>query len=401
MRIVSINSVFYGSTGKIIKGISDINNCNGDEHLVFTGFCRHPLNSNAHSFIGSKFSKVLNILLSYLTGAELSFSYFSTKRLIRQIKEFKPDLIHLHNLHNNYINARVLFEYIKEEGIPVVWTLHDCWSFTGHCPHFIYEKCYKWQTGCSKCPKYKLYPPSLFDNSKKMWNYKREVFSSLDSAVIVTPSEWLASMAKLSFLNKYNIKVINNGIDLSVFKPSNSNFKERYAIKDKHIILGVSYIWSFQKGINDFIELSGMIPDDYVIVLIGTSDSVDETLPKKIVSIHRTQNQKQLAEVYTAADVFFNPTKEEVFGLVNIEALACGTPVVTYNVGGSPECVTKETGIVVYDNTVTSALDAIKKVVEEKKIDPIACISRAKEFDFYKKNAQYTKLYDELISQSL
>lgn len=389
MRIVQINGGAKGSTGKIMRGIADVARTQGHEVM-----CASPITTTnrdagedcGYYRIGTFNSRRVNVALARITGFNGCFAWFETYKLLKKIDEFKPDIIHLHNLHDSYINLPMLFSYIKKHNVPTVWTLHDCWSFTGQCPHFTIVKCDKWKVGCHNCPQYKEYPASLYDNTKKMWQLKKKWFTGVKNMTIVTPSEWLAGLAKESYLKEYPIQVINNGIDLDVFKPTKSDFREKYGISPSEcVILGVSFGWNYKKGLDCFVKLRNELNEQYRIVLVGTDSSIDKQLPSGIVSIHRTQNQKELAEVYSAADVFFNPTREEVLGLVNLESLACGTPVVTFNTGGSPECIDEYSGIIVEEG------DDIKTVFEKKTYANIMeenCIKRAKQF---KENEVYLK----------
>ena len=389
MRIVQINGGAKGSTGKIMMGIANVARTQGHEVM-----CASPITSTnrdagancGYYRIGTYNSRRVNVAFARITGYNGCFAWVETYKLLKKIDEFQPDIIHLHNLHDSYINLPMLFSYIKKHDIPVVWTLHDCWAFTGHCPHFTIAKCDKWKTGCHGCKQYKDYPASIFDNSELMWKLKKKWFTSVKNMTIVTPSEWLAGLAKKSYLKEYPIQVINNGIDLDVFKPTKSDFREKYGISPSEcVILGVSFGWNYKKGLDCFVKLRNELNKQYRIVLVGTDSNIDKQLPSGIVSIHRTQNQKELAEVYSAADVFFNPTREEVLGLVNLESLACGTPVVTFNTGGSPECIDEYSGIIVEEG------DDIKTVFEKKTYANIMeenCIKRAQQF---KENEVYLK----------
>lgn len=397
--IVFINSVGYGSTGKIVKSLIDVCVDNGDSAYVCLPKGRHNKKNEKNIILfGNRFSEDSHIILSRLTGKTGVYSYFATKRLVRKLKIIKPDVLHLHNLHNSFINLSVLFDYIKQNNTKVVWTLHDCWAFTGHCPHFTMAKCDKWETGCYKCPQYREYPQSLFDNSKKMYRLKKKWFTGIQNLTIVTPSEWLADLVKRSFLKDYPVQVINNGIDLSVFKPTESNFRERYDIPaEKYILLGVAFGWGARKGLDVFIELSKRLPDNYQIVLVGTNDKTDKQLPKNIVSIHRTQNQTELAEIYTAADLFVNPTREENYPTVNMESLACGTPVLTFRTGGSPEIIDGTCGSVVDCDDIDGLESEIKRIYEENPYSKDACLTRAKAFDMNERFQEYIKLYNSCV----
>lgn len=404
MRIVQINGGAKGSTGKIMMGIAEVARAQGHEVM-----CASPITTTnrdagedcGYYRIGTFNSRRVNVALARITGFNGCFAWFETYKLLKKIDEFKPDIIHLHNLHDSYINLPMLFSYIKKHNVPTVWTLHDCWAFTGHCPHFTIAKCDKWKTGCHGCKQYKDYPASIFDNSELMWKLKKKWFTGVKNMTIVTPSEWLAGLAKESYLKEYPIRVINNGIDLNVFKPTKSDFREKYGISPSEcIILGVSFGWNYKKGLDCFVKLRNELNEQYRIVLVGTDSSIDKKLPSGIVSIHRTQNQKELAEVYSAADVFFNPTREEVLGLVNLESLACGTPVVTFNTGGSPECIDDKTGIVVEANNIEATEKAIKDICEKKKCnDEEYMVAYSKNFDMKKRFAEYIELYANVLEE--
>lgn len=366
MRIVQINGGAKGSTGKIMMGIADVARAQGHEVM-----CASPITTTnrdagedcGYYRIGTFNSRRVNVALARITGFNGCFAWFETYKLLKKIDEFKPDIIHLHNLHDSYINLPMLFSYIKKHNVPTVWTLHDCWSFTGQCPYFTIAKCDRWKAGCHNCPQYKEYPASLYDNTKKMWQLKKKWFTGVKNMTIVTPSEWLAGLAKESYLKEYPIQVINNGIDLDVFKPTHSNFREQYGIPgDKYIVLGVSFAWGYRKGLDCFAEMAEKLGDKYQIVLVGTDGEIDKNLPKNIISIHRTQNQKELAEIYSTADVFAMPTREENYPTVNMEAIACGTPVVTFNTGGSPEMLNEKVDRVVPVDDVNEMMSEIKNI---------------------------------------
>ena len=401
MRIVQINGGAKGSTGKIMMGIAEVARAQGHEVM-----CASPITTTnrdagedcGYYRIGTFNSRRLNVALARITGFNGCFAWFETYRLLKKIDEFKPDIIHLHNLHDSYINLPMLFSYIKKHNVPTVWTLHDCWAFTGQCPHFTMVKCDKWKTGCYGCPQYKAYPSSLYDNTKRMWKLKKKWFTGVKNMTIVTPSEWLANLVNESYLKEYPIKVINNGIDLNVFKPTPSGKLKCVCggggELNKYIVLFVSFGWSVYKGLDVIVELSKRLTSCYQIVIVGTDDRVDKLLPNNVISIHRTQNQKELAELYTAATVFANPTREEMFGMVNIEALACGTPVVTFRTGGSPECIDDKSGIIVEKDAIDEMKEAIVQVCEEQKFARKDCEKRAQKFEGIKKYGEYIELYE-------
>ncbi len=335
MKIVQINSVSYGSTGKIMMDIHSELLKKGFDSYVVWGRGRKEL-TDKEIYLDEKLEVYYHVLFSRLTGKTGFASTISTKKLIDKLDLIKPDIIHLHNVHGYYINIELLFNYIRKKHIKVVWTLHDCWAFTGQCPHFTTVKCNKWINGCNNCPKINEYPKTLRDNSEWNYNKKKELFSNL-SITIVTPSVWLSKIVKQSFLSDYSVYVINNGIDTNIFKCRESNFREKYKLRNKKIILGVSSVWDKTKGLDDFISLSKVIGSEAIIVLVGVNKKQIKELPNNIIGITKTDNQIELSEIYSSADVFLNPTYEDNYPTVNLEAISCGTPVFTYNTGGSPE----------------------------------------------------------------
>lgn len=395
MNILMINASNFGSTGNIMLQIAQKARVKG--HIVFTACpdCRDNRRKTVENqiLIGNRFFRNVHLKLAYYTGLNGCFSYFSTINFLRKLKKIKPDIIHLHNLHNCYINLRLLFNYIKKNDIKVFWTLHDCWNFTGHCPYFEIAGCDKWKSGCYNCPTYKDYPQSMVDNSKYMYSLKKKWFTGVKDLTIITPSEWLGNLVKQSFLKEYPVKIINNGIDLSIFKPTESDFRKNYDCEDKFILLGVAFGWGKRKGLDVFIELSKRLDDRFQIVLVGTDENVDKQLPDNIISIYRTHNQTELAQIYTAADLFVNPTREEVLGLVNIEALACGTPVITFNTGGSPECIDKTCGAIVPKNDVDAMCEQIIDILENCRFTIDDCLNRAQRFNMNDKYEEYLKIY--------
>lgn len=367
-------------------------------HIV--KICYPNINENRKKYvddaimIGNDFSRYIHIALSQLTGLNGCFSFFSTFLFLKKIKKLNPDIIHLHNIHDCFINYPLLFRFIKKHNIKTICTLHDCWSFTGHCAHFDYIACSKWREGCESCVQYKSYPKSYIDNSKQMYRLKKKWFTGVKDLTIVTPSSWLADLVKQSFLKDYPVKVINNGIDLSVFKPTESNFREKYNCEDKFLLLGVAFGWGERKGLDVFVELSKKLDDNFQIVLVGTSDEVDKQLPDNIISIHRTNNRQELAEIYTAADLFVNPTREENYPTVNMESLACGTPVITFNTGGSPEIIDKTCGVVVPKDDLEALYNEIIEISKENPYSKGNCLKKAEDFNMNDRFEEYIKLYE-------
>lgn len=394
MKVVEINGGVFGSTGKIMFGIKKVANENGIEILCFspvTSTNKEKEPDEEYYKIGTYFQRRISVLLGRITGLNGCFAICETNKMLKQIEKYNPDIIHLHTLHDSYINLLMLFSYIKKKNIKVIWTLHDCWAFTGHCTHFIGIKCKKWNTGCFNCQLKNEYPASILDNSKIMWKLKKKWFTGIKDMTIVTPSLWLASLVKKSFLKEYPVKVINNGIDLKIFTPKNVIKEE-----NEYIILGVSFGWSDKKGLDVFIKLSNILDKKYKIILVGTDENVDEILPKNIISIYRTQNQEELALLYSKADVFLNPTREDNFPTVNMESLACGTPVITFNTGGSPEMLDKDSGRVVECDDIENLVKNIRDICEKRVILKENCRKRALLYDMNDKFLEYIKLYKSM-----
>jgi glycosyltransferase involved in cell wall biosynthesis len=402
--IASINAVNWGSTGNIMLQLSDLAEQKGYATYVAYGrFGKKKKKSEKNAIvIGSRVGRGLSVRISRVFGRLEKGVPFATHRFLKKLDQIKPDLVHLHNLHGGYIHIGKLFSYLKRHKIPVVWTLHDCWSFTGHCPYFTISQCEKWKTGCFCCENYKLYPQSYVDNSKWAWKYKKQCFMGVENLTVVTPSHWLADLVKESYLKDYPTKVIHNGINLEVFKPTPSDFRQKYGIvDDKRIVLGVSFGWGKRKGLDVFVDLAKRLDKEkYQIVLVGTNDALEKQLPDNILCIHRTHNQKELAEIYSEADLFVNPTREENFPTVNMEALACGTPVLTFRTGGSPESIDESCGSVVACDDMDAMEKEIVRICDEKPYSSEACVQRAKAFDMKDRFAQYMDLYDEILFQN-
>lgn len=395
MRILQINTFNFGSTGNIMLNISNSAKENG--YISYVAYANSQSNNKKNVensiLIGNIIERNLHLRLAYYTGYNGCFSRLGTKIFLDKVDKIRPDIIHLHNLHNCYINLKMLFDYIKSKKIPVVWTLHDCWSFTGQCPHFTMVKCDKWKTGCYACPQFREYPESILDRTQEMYILKKKWFTGVEKLTIITPSQWLAGLVNDSFLSNYQVKVINNGIDLNIFQPKESDFREKHQINDKFIILGVASPWNERKGLATFIELSKRLDEHYIIVLIGLTDDQIKKLPHNILGLKRTSNAKELAEIYTAANVFVNPTLEDNFPTTNIEAIACGTPVLTFRTGGSAEIIDEKTGSVVECNDIDALEREVKRICKEKPYSEEACLNRAKSFDMNDRFNEYIALY--------
>ncbi len=361
MKVFQINSVYKtGSTGKIAYDIKKYLESRGDSSVV--AYARGNYTDDGAIKIQNKFDMYLHIFLSRITDRQGFYSKGTTKKLIKAIIEYEPDIIHLHNIHGYYLNIPMLFKFLKEFGKPVVWTLHDCWAFTGHCAYFDYANCDKWKTCCNNCPCKKSYPASnLLDNSSQNYSIKKELFNGIENLTLVTPSDWLNSVVKKSFIGKNTVTTINNGIDTTVFKPIKSDILQKYGIENKRVYLGVANIWEKRKGLDDFLALSDMLSEDEVIFLVGLSEKQIKLLKPNMVGITRTENATELAKLYSAASCFLNPTYEDNYPTTNLEALACGTPVVTYNTGGSGEAVKAGMGAVVNKGEIKAMLENARK----------------------------------------
>lgn len=348
MKVLQINTVCgVGSVGRIVRQIHEALQKKGHESYIAYG--RKPLGCDGAIRIGGDLDVYFHVFLTRVFDLHGFGSKKATKKFLKIVEEINPDIIHLHNIHGYYLNIEVLFDFLKSFDKPVVWTLHDCWAFTGHCSYFTYAKCERWKTGCYSCPEKKSYPRSvIFDNSKSNYARKKKAFIGVKNMTLVTPSQWLAGLVKESFLGDYPVQVIPNGIDTEVFKPTPSDFKKRYGLDGKFLILGVANVWEKRKGFDYFLDLSKYLSDDEIIVLVGLSDERIKNLPNNIIGIKRTNSAKELAEIYTAADVFFNPTLEDNYPTVNLEAQACGTYVITFDSGGAKETIiSKESGIAI------------------------------------------------------
>lgn len=396
--IVEINSSTVGSTGRIMFMIAETARKHG--FTVYTCSAVHGnekrIESKNHIYIGSKLDKKIHLLLAKKTGYNGCFSHFTTAQFLKKIDKLQPDLIHFHNLHNCYINLPMLFDYVKKKNIPVVWTLHDCWAYTGHCPYYDFVHCNKWMTGCYDCPQTAKYPYSDVDRSKEMFEKKKQWFTGAN-ITLVPPSEWLGNEVKKSFLAEYPVRVINNGIDLDTFRPIQSDFRKKYQIENKFIILGVASSWAPRKGLDVFVKLAEDLPEEYQIVIVGIDEREKNKLPETIISITRTNNQKELAEIYSVADVFVNPTREENFPTTNIEALACGTGVITYRTGGSPEIIDQETGVVVEKDNYDELKQAIFKVKKDGTFCKEKCRNRSMKYSRDEKYKEYVELFESIL----
>lgn len=402
MKLVQINvSQNQGSTGKIAEQIGLLAKDLGwDVYMVsgrlFNNTALKPIKIN------TKLEVWWHVLISHFADGDGKGSYFATKRLVRQLKEIKPDIVHLHVIHEAYINYSVLFRYLKQANIPVVWTFHDCWAFTGHCCHFDYIGCDKWKVACGNCPAGKNHKKlEFFHTCNINFKKKKDLFTSMDNLTIVPVSQWLGDLVSHSFLSKYKTKVIKNGIDLNVFRPINSDKREALGWGEDFVVIGVANGWGKKKGFADFIKIAEKHATWHFII-IGLPSAMHNKVPANVLPIQYTKNQNELAEYYSLADAYLNPTYEDTYPTVNLEAMACATPVVTYATGGSPETIAEKTGYVVDKGDIFGLELALTRIMSNtKKYYSEACRTHAENnFRNTDKFQEYITLYKEILGNT-
>lgn len=393
MRILQINSVYAcGSTGKIAKQIHDRCKHCGHECLTAYRYTEDKQQPTDTLGISDYLDCHIHNRIAQYTMLHGVFSRIKTTKFLKKIEAYSPDIIHLHNLHGNYVNLSLLFKYLKYSKIPVVWTLHDCWSMTGGCAHFLLSKCDKWKNGCGKC---KNIGRAILDNTAKMHALKKRLFTQIPNLHIVAPSQWMASIVKESFFKHIACHVINNGIDLDIFRPRFSNFRDRYEIGNKFIILGVAHAWGFGKGLDIFESISSLLPPQFQLVIVG-GNIPEERKINKIIYMNQAGSQEELAEIYSSADIFLNPTREDNFPTVNIEALACGTPVMTTDVGGSAEMIDNTCGEIFNILEPENIVNRIKEISILPKFSAEKCRERSLRYNYKTAIDKYMHLYQEL-----
>ena len=366
MTVLMINVVCgIRSTGRICTDLATELEAQGHEVKIAYGREDVPEQFQKYAVrIGTDFDVKFHGIKARLFDGCGWGSKKATERFIEWVKEFNPDVIHLHNIHGYYINVEVLFNYLRTCEKKIIWTLHDCWAFTGHSAFCDAVNCEKWITGCDNCPNMKEYPASFTDHSKKNWEKKKQLMQMIPNLYIVTPSKWLAGLVRKSFLEQYPVTVIHNGIDTSQFFPLQNDFREYYRIADKFVLLGVATAWDEMKGLSDYLKLASLLGDDYQVVLVGLTKEQIERLPSNVVGIERTNSVRELSYIYSSADLYLNLSYCENYPTVNLEAVACGTPVLTYNTGGSPESA--QAGIVVPKGDLNAVVEAVMKCREDR-----------------------------------
>ena len=392
LKLFQINvTANWGSTGKIAESIGVSAIKQGWESYLAYGRYSNPSQSQLIS-IGTSLDTYWHYGVQRIMDNEGLCSVQATKKLVKKIQEIKPDVVQLHNIHDHYLNYRILFEYLNQTNIKVVWTFHDCWAFTGHCFHFVTKGCEKWKTGCHHCPLRNEYPKTLLDRSSRNYEWKKKLFTTNRNLTIVPCSEWMEGFVRQSFFKDMKITTIHNGVDINVFSPISSLQRN-----EKFRIIAVSSVWTKAKGLYDIYKLREMLPVEIEIMMVGVSEKQVKSLPSGIKGIQRTQNVQELVQLYNEADVLINPTYADTFPTVNLEALACGTPVITYQTGGSPEAVDEKTGFVIPQGDVYALYEAILQV-RDGNINRSDCRKRA--INLYDKNACYSKyidLYNSLL----
>ena len=387
------------SVGRIEQQIGDLALANGWKSYMTYSRGYKPGASQTVK-IGNMYDVYWHVLMTRLFDRHGLHSKGATKRLVEQIRKIEPDIIHIHQVHGYFLNIEILFDFLKQYGKPIVWTFHDCWAFTGHCAHFDKVKCDKWKKGCYDCPLKSAYPSSYCDRSRKNYTLKKQLFSDIPNLHIVTVSQWLQGLVEQSFFKGYNINTIYNGVDTNIFTPKESvEIASKLEVKGKKVLVAAATTWNEDKGINDYYKLRKVLGDDKLIVLVGLSEEQIRVLPQGIIGIKKTSSQKELAELYSLADVTLNLSYLETFGLTTAEGMACGTPGIVYNKTASPELITPETGMVVDAGNIESLVKAIDTILlRGKPYYSSKCRERA--LEYYDKDKQYHKylnLYESLI----
>lgn len=401
MRVFQLNT-YCGvkSTGRIALDIARLVEADGGECRIGYGVPGIAPEAQPYACrVGAPWERKLHGAMRKLLDAEGYGSVLGTRRLIRDMERFDPDIIHLHNLHGCYLNLPMIFRALHRMHKPVLWTLHDCWPFTGHCAYFDYCGCDSWQTACKSCPQQRSYPICIgLDGSARNYRMKKRLFAPLEHLTFVAPCEWMKQPLSHSFLQNKPVRVIYNGINRSAFRPVQSDLRRRYGLESTRVVLAVASEWDERKGLNFLVEAARRMGEGYRFVAIGVNEKQLRELPKGMIGIPHTESLTELAGWYTTADCLANPTMEDNMPMVNLEALACGTPVAVFRTGGCPEAVTPECGVVVPKADVEALCGAIQTLCNEKAFGTQACLRRAAAFDAQNTFRAYVTLYKELLS---
>lgn len=399
MKVLQINVTYkYGSTGRIVADIDTILKRSG--HSSYVTYGRNYVSNDSNIMqIGSKFGQAVHGMLSRMFDMHGFGSYIDTLSIIKKIKRINPDIIHMHNLHGYYLHIGLLFQYLKSFQGQIIWTLHDPWAFTGHCAYFEQVGCMKWTNGCNKCPQKKEYPKSLvIDRSKQNYQKKKELFTSVTNITFTTASMYLANNLSLSYLKNYPCVVISNGVDTSIFKPMDVDYFKTIHEQGEKVILGVASIWEKRKGIVILGKLSKALKGIARVVIVGSTKNVTNYVTEDLILVPRTSNMEELASIYSSSDLFVNPTYEDTFPMTNLEALATGTPVITFNTGGSVECIVDGVGEVVDKHDFLHLVTVVKSyLAKEKSVYKDKCVTHAKAlYDKQKIILRYLNLYNSV-----
>ena len=397
MRILHLNVTYgVGSTGSLTKTIHEYLLSQNEDSLVL--YSDGKTNARNTKKYMNKFERNMFSLSSHLFGHYGFEGTMATRKIIKNIKKFKPDIIQIHNIHSHNCNLKKLFNFLNKTDIQVFYSLHDCWPFTGYCAHFEQINCNKWKDKCYECPVYRRYS-WFFDKSTANYTKKRALLTESKNLHLIFASKWITNTAKQSFLQDKNMYIIENGIDQSVFYPrENKNFKDVFKF-DAINVIGVAFNFTSEKGLDDFVKLENLVDDKIKIILVGNIDSTI-SLPKNITHIKQLTDRNLLAELMSNADIYLNLTKAETFGLTNIEALSTGTPVITYNNGGSPETITEGCGVVIDDGDINGVIKAILKVGKKTPEITRNCLIHAEKYSSKNMARRYYQLYKDILNNN-
>ena len=400
MNVLQVNTVYpSGSTGRIVAEIAAYTAAQpGCRAFAAFGIGEAAREGNVIAVkIGNPPERKLHAVLRKLLDAEGYGSVSATKQLIRLCETNRVDVVHLHNLHGCYLNLKRWFRYLARAGVPVVWTLHDCWPMTGHCAHFTYCGCEKWKSQCGHCPQQRSYPECIgIDGSRRNYRLKKRLFTGVPNLTLIAPCNWMREIVRDSFLGNVPIRVIYNGVDTNRFRPETSDLRARYGLENKRVLLAAASDWTNRKGLPELLRLSEMLDDTYRLVILGLPEGQIKALPANVLGFTRIASADLLRRWYSAADCFVNPTLEDTMPLVNLEALACGTPLAVFATGGCPEVVTDDCGIVVEKGNVPALRDAVRRICESNDYPAEACVAQVERFSVEHTLRNYLELYREV-----
>lgn len=385
----------WGSSGKIAEQIGLCAQAYGWKSFIAYGRMINPSNNELVK-IGNAFDVYEHYAEAILLDNEGLSSRSATMNLLNKMDEIQPDIVHLHNIHDHYLNYPLLFRYLAEKKIPVVWTQHDQWATTGHC-HYNLVGCERWKDECYDCPMSKWY---CLDRSRRNFRLKKQLLADIPSLTIVAVSDWLACMMKQSFFKNRSIEVIHNGVDVDVFKPVHSNCLDKYSLQNVKYVIAVASTWTAAKGLDDYFKISKILSNDIKIVLVGLSIHQIKSLPEGIIGIPCTQNQLELVHLYSGAQALVSLSRSETFGLTIAEALACGTPAIVYDNTAQPEIITPQTGRIAKTGNIEEVVSLIYEMTDNtfKQKHTVDCRRRAEEyFDKDRCFEKYIELYENLL----